>query len=59
MNNKKKIILIIAVLFLIAAGCSLAALFAPLGKFRGMVVKISVLAFLATLVFIAGLIKGR
>lgn len=59
MKNKKIIAVIVIILFLAAFGCALAAWLFPLGKFQGIVVKFAIIAFLALIVFVAGLMKGR
>ena len=59
MDNRKKIMIILGLLLLAAIGCGLAAWLLPVGKFRGLLIRFSILAFLAVLVFSAGLVKGR
>lgn len=59
MSKKKKIIFTIILLVVMTLGCGIAALFHPLGKLRRMLMRFSIIAFLALLLFLAGLMKGR
>ena len=59
MDNRKKIMIILCLLLLAAIGCGMAAWLLPVGKFQGLLIRFSIIAFLAVLVFIAGLVKGR
>ena len=59
MNKKKKIIVILVILLLVSSGCGIAAWLLPLGKFRGTIIRFSIIGLLAAIAFCAGLIKGR